>query len=116
MTAELFVKQVEAYYGKYRPFQRKVVMRYLEKERFTASFLDRLFQQLIYTVSSQYQNVPDVAVIQQQRHEIAKQPPDWKPPVALLPDEGAEDRSREVLAIFEGFKARIKKQKEARAK
>ena len=63
-----FVKQIEEYYGDYRPKVKEMVMIYIYP--LSGSQLDRLWKEVILKFSGQYKVPPDVAIFQKLRREI----------------------------------------------
>jgi len=108
LTAIDFIKQCQDYYGTYRPYQRKMIYEYFTDEKFSATYLDRLWKHIVYTFSSEFNSVPDVAVLEKARHELRREPQPT-PQIEAPPEpENVEDRSREVTGILASFKARIR--------
>jgi hypothetical protein len=63
MTARQFMRQVESYYGKYRPVVWDVVAEYIEELKPESRVI--LFSRLVKKFSAQYKFVPDLAAIRE---------------------------------------------------
>ena len=69
MTADAFIKAVEAYYGPYpREAVKRATARYLTD--FAPEQLDMIFRNLLLDFSGQYKHTPDIAVIEGVRKDI----------------------------------------------
>ncbi len=73
MTIPEFLKNVEGYYGKYKPVTKSVVEQYLQEENIHPDRLREIWRHLVKTVSGQYAFTPDVAAIEQAKRETAKE-------------------------------------------
>jgi hypothetical protein len=63
MNADVFVKNIEGYYGKYEmPLRRAMVLEYLG--RYEPGEIDKIFDRVVRTYSGQYRFAPDIAVIE----------------------------------------------------
>lgn len=63
MTIATFIKQLEGYYGDYRPTVRAVVLQWLQSRKPTEHELAGLFAELVTEYTSQYRTPPDVAIM-----------------------------------------------------
>jgi len=117
MTSEAFVKAVESYYGQYpRPAVRATVGKYLKD--WNEDQLDVMFRNLLLTYSGQYKHVPDVAVLENVRREIAATT-SWGM-IGKYEGKRLEDHSDftsqdpEIAPVVKGLLAGIRQRLEAR--
>ena len=73
MTATSFVELMEAYYGKYNPTMRTVVLSYLTHDIDVS--LETLSKHVLEEHKSQYKSPPDVAVFASIKKAIRKNDP-----------------------------------------
>ena len=69
MTPKEFVKNIEAYYGRYeRPMVKATVLKYAEQ--YGPEELRQMYHNLIFEFSGQYKIAPDLAAIEKVRRNI----------------------------------------------
>jgi len=109
ISPEIFIKNVEGYYGNYPPGMKRAVYGFIVHEKLGSDYLKRLWNHLVYTFSTEYKNIPDVAVLNRMCREVDEQPKPFTP-VALLEEdpEALEDRKEEVGELLRDLLTTLK--------
>lgn len=100
MSISDFMRRVQAIYGSYNAVQADTVRTWLDRQRFSARRLDRLWAELTQTTDTHYNYRPSVACLNKIASRIAEEAPAEAPRGTLQIEDDAEDRHAAVAACF----------------